>query len=317
MAASGAGGFNTLRFPSNPAAPQQHVPAATHHHHHHHATHAHPPHHHHHTPKPVPPPRQPTLSVSNQALLDSITTLPRKHLGSQVYDVTLSLPSNETTLLGTKFAFESTAKPIPRFEGKENCTFTVRVPRGYIGSSAGQAETADTIAGGLEEICKRRAIWGTDVYTDDSDVVAAAVHSGWLRGDFGEYNEDLHDLLSDGEDEHANFQTPYTITERPTKPVNVPLDADLHITVLILPPLEEYASTMRNNMRSRKWGGTHDGMSFMISSIDFVNEPKASRYSERTGAARRVRMREELERRKAAESLLGLLNGSSRMPVSV
>ncbi|KAK8217309.1 hypothetical protein M8818_001562 [Zalaria obscura] len=123
--------------------------------------------------------------------------------------------------------------------------------------------------------------------------------------------------LSQRGNEHANFQTPYTITERPTKPVNVPLDADLHITVLILPPLEEYASTMRNNMRSRKWGGTHDGMSFMISSIDFVNEPKASRYSERTGAARRVRMREELERRKAAESLLGLLNGSSRMPVSV
>ncbi|KAI5286775.1 hypothetical protein KEM52_001868, partial [Ascosphaera acerosa] len=52
----------------------------------------------------------------------------------------------------------------------ENCTVTVRVPRWHLA------------AGKREEICYRRALWGTGVYTDDSDPVAAAIHSGFLRG---------------------------------------------------------------------------------------------------------------------------------------
>lgn len=255
----------------------------------------------------------PTISISNQPVLASVAHLPRNHLGSQLYDVTLSVPSNAVTPADAKFQFESNAKVIPRFSGRENCTFTVRVPRGYIGSTANNVEPADIIAGGLEEICRRRAVWGTDVYTDDSDPVAAAVHSGWLRGDFGAYNDDIHDLLSDGEDDEQP-STLSVMSERPKKPVRIPADVDLHITVLILPTLEKYTATLQNNLRSRKWKD-HDGMSYMIHSIGFVNEAVTSRYTERGGAARRERMKAELEKRKAAEGLLDLLNGSNRVPV--
>ncbi|KAH0113992.1 hypothetical protein KCU82_g23919, partial [Aureobasidium melanogenum] len=93
-----------------------------------------------------------------------------------------TLPPRESTPLDFKYHFKSSVKPIPRFEDKANCTFTVRVPRAYLGASSAVEEDSGTIAGGLEEICKTRAVWGSDVYSDDSDPIAAAVHSGWIRG---------------------------------------------------------------------------------------------------------------------------------------
>jgi hypothetical protein len=69
------------------------------------------------------------------------------------------------------------------------------------------------------------------------------------------------------------------LTEPPPKgPMHVPLDRDCHITILILPLLEKYSSTTRFGMRSREWGGehdgykgVHDGLSFMIMSVRWVD----------------------------------------------
>ncbi|GAB7352836.1 hypothetical protein MBLNU459_g3446t1 [Dothideomycetes sp. NU459] len=308
--------FNTLRFPPNPAVPQ---PAA-HHHHHHHAVHAHAAHHHHHTPKSAPLPRTPTTSVSNQALLASVSDSPRRHLGSQLYATKLGLPPRESTPLDAKFHFKSTMEPIPRFESKENCTFTVRVPRAYLRSSdASSSESGNVVAGGLEEICRTRSLWGTEVYTDDSDVVAAAVHSGWLLGDFGEYTEDIHGLFNERQEELAPQTPPLlgkALTQKPEAPVRALSNADLHITLLVLPPLTSYTSSTKNHLRSREWGTDHDGMSYMIHSIEFVHESHANRLCERTGAAKHERIREELKRqREAAEGLLGLLQGGPSVSV--
>lgn len=167
------------------------------------------------------------------------------------------------------------------------------------------------MAGGLEEICKRRAIWGAEVYTDDSDVVAAAVHSGWIKGDFGYFNEDIQDLFGADEDNPNSDEDLLVLNSKPLSPASIPADKDMHVTVLMLPPLQHYSSAILNNIHSRSWGSDHDGMSFMIHAIEFVDEPSGSRYVERTGAARRARMKEDLHRRReAAESLLGL--GSRR-----
>ncbi|THX90426.1 Rxt3-domain-containing protein [Aureobasidium pullulans] len=281
-------------------------PKTTHqppHHHHHHA--------HAHQPPPMPSARKPQTSVSNQELLASISDFQRKHLGSQLYSTKLSLPPRESTPLDSKYHFKSSVKPIPRFEGKDNCTFTVRVPRAYLAAS-GTTDEGDTVAGGLEEICKTRAVWGSEVYSDDSDPVAAAVHSGWIRGDFGEFNEDLRELFSEqGEEASDTPELGKVVTEKPKVPLRLPPKADLHITLLILPALTSYMASTQNFLRSREWGSDHDGVSYMIHSIEFVEESTSNRFTERSAAAKHQRIKDDLARRReAAESLLGLLQGS-------
>jgi hypothetical protein len=127
------------------------------------------------------------------------------------------------------------------------------------------------------EITSRKAVWGTDIYTDDSDVIAACIHQGWFRG---EWDEDVDTSLLGLELKEGPPDSPKAyLTEPPPKgPVHVPLDRDCHITILILPLLEKYSSTTRFGMRSREWGGehdgykgVHDGLSFMIMSVRWVD----------------------------------------------
>lgn len=274
--------------------------------------------------------REPCISVSNQALLASVSHLQRKHLGSQLYTTKVGLAPTDSTSVDAKFLFKSTMKPIPRFEGKENCTFTIRVPRAYLLPTDTPEHARSAILGGLEEICRTRAVWGTEVYTDDSDVVAAAVHSGWLQGDFGEFNEDIHDLFNSNRDDQAAHSPTAAVvsntaantavspplktlvTAKPPVPFQPPANADLHVTILLLPPLTHYTASTSHHLRSREWGSDHDGMSYMIHGVEFVDEGPASRYTERGGKGRRERIKEEERRREeAARALMGLLGGAS------
>jgi hypothetical protein len=127
------------------------------------------------------------------------------------------------------------------------------------------------------EITSRKAVWGTDIYTDDSDVIAACIHQGWFRG---EWDEDVDTSLLGLELKEGPPDSPKAyLTEPPPKgPMHVPLDRDCHITILVLPLLEKYSSTTRFGMRSREWGGehdgykgVHDGLSFMIMSVRWVD----------------------------------------------
>jgi len=305
------GPFNMLRFPSNPGPAQPAQPA--HHHHHHHTTHAHPAHHHHHhAARPAPTIRNSTTTVISKDVLDEIAGKPRKHLGSRLYTTELSVPSSGDPVLRAKLKFRSKMKPMPLFDGGENCTYTMRVPRYYFTPSANAGKSHEPSA--FEEICRRRQLWGTEIYTDDSDVIAAAVHSGWLKGSFGELDKDIHELC-DNESEAEDEEEPEVLTslsERPRKPVKVPQDHDVHITVLVCPPLESYASSSQHHISSREWTTRHDGMSFLIHRLDFVNEGPATRYAERGIAARKQRIaREEASRREAAAGLLMFANGTN------
>lgn len=316
------GSFNMIRFPSNSG--QNPTPQPTHHHHHHHNPHAHPTHHHHHhAPRSSAlAPRKPTVTVVSKRLLEEVESKRRDHLGSQLYTTELYQPPLAETPLDAKIKFSSKMKPIPCFEGKENCTYTVRVPRYYLASS--QQARANGQPSALEEICKNCHLWGTDVYTDDSDIIAAAVHSGWLKGDYGEHNEALQELCdneseADGAADDSD-EVPLILTEKPSKPIRPPADCpDAHITVLILPPLEAYASTMQHHLQSREWKKTHDGMSFMIHRIEFVDEGTSGRFTERGMAARKQRIAlEEAKRREAAAGLLHMFaNGHAGGAVSV
>lgn len=306
------GPHNMPRFPSNPLSHANLAASQAHHHHHHHAHPTHPGHHHHHTPRAAPAPRKPAVSVISKRVLEETAKKPRRHLGSQLYTTDVTLPAPADIHVDSKIKFGSTSKPIPAFHDHQNCTFTVRVPRDYLIRSDTNADEYN-----LEAICKRRQLWGTDIYTDDSDVVAAAVHSGWIRGDFGEHNEDIRQICDNTSERDVDDGPPLSLDERPARPVKVPEGHDAHITIVILPPLEAYASTHQHHIWSRDWNKTHDGMSYMIHRIDFVDEGRSGRYVERNGAARKKRIAiEEANRREAAAGLLMFANGSGAGPSS-
>lgn len=247
-------------------------------------------------PKPAPVPAvpvpKPKKKVTSQAVLESVADRPRKHLGDVIYKVQLKPAGPHPP--NAKHGFASTPVPLPkdRIADNENSTLTVKVPRAHL------------TPGAREEITSRRAIWGTDIYTDDSDVVAACIHAGWIRGEWGEdVDPDLLDLRkptskaqkrappASADDPHQEVLT----APPPSGPVHVPTGRDLHVTVLILPGLEKYAGSTRYGISSREWGGVynghrseHDGISFMIWSIRWVDG--AAPQSRLRGKARRERI---------------------------
>ncbi|KAF2096886.1 Rxt3-domain-containing protein, partial [Rhizodiscina lignyota] len=269
--------------------------------------------HHHHgnaapkAPEPVavaaPPPPKRKVTIKSKVLLNSVAHLPRSHLGSKLYTVAYELPARCSTSLfnvnagplgsSDKFGYTMKPEPIPRFEEEQaNSTFTIRVPRAYLVSDK------------REEITRRRFLWGADVYTDDTDPIAAAIHAGWIRGEWAQdVDEEMLELASGTAETdkpsrgrkavQPEMEIPNIMTEPlPTGPIVPPKDMDAHITVLLLPPLQKYASLTRNGIRSREWGGNHDGLSYMLLRIEWVDEGiwGGSRGEERSGKARRKRL---------------------------
>jgi hypothetical protein len=163
-----------------------------------------------------------------------------------------------------------------------------------------------------EEITSRAFLWGTDVYTDDSDVVAACIHGGWIKG---EWTEDVDTTLLDleglngetkrrkvktQESEPVNATSEGLISVPPVAgPMLIPAERDLHVNVLILPRLVKYASSTRYGITSREFGGeygsrhaVHDGLSYMVKSIRWVQNG-AQPQARLRGKGRRQRMKEQ------------------------
>jgi len=162
-----------------------------------------------------------------------------------------------------------------------------------------------------ELVCRQKCLWGTEVFTDDSDPLAAAVHGGWIRGEWDE-GVDVEMLELGGsrteadaggvEEEEGEREIPRTM-DRPldTGPVVPPEGMDAHITLLVLPTLLKYEATVQKGIMSRKWKD-HDGMSFMVLKVEWVDE-SGDGGEERDGEARRKRL-------KAAMGLVSLFEGS-------
>ncbi|KAH7407220.1 histone deacetylation protein Rxt3-domain-containing protein [Cadophora sp. MPI-SDFR-AT-0126] len=242
--------------------------------HHHHV----PRHHHHHVTPAKPPPQTntvipiPKTTIRNKAVLDSVAHLPRNNLGHGYYKSTIK-PGRTSVKrdLTPGRGFASTPEALPNFEGSENSIYTIRIPRIHLGQIS------------REEITRRRAVWGTDIYTDDSDIIAACIHQGWFRGAWSDdVDVSLLDLVIDASSKNGDVQKPINLDETltappPTGPMEVPENRDCHVTILVLPALEGYASLTRFGIKSREWGvkrdgyqGIHDGLSFMIASVKWV-----------------------------------------------
>ncbi|RAL65327.1 hypothetical protein DID88_000895 [Monilinia fructigena] len=236
-------------------------------------------HHHHHSagPKVASPMntiiRMPKYEVKSQAIIDAASSFPRAHLGHEYYQPNLTLfRSNSSDRLPYNRGFASTNRAFPNFEGKVNCTYTIKISRTHLEPQS------------REEITYRKNLWGTDVYTDDSDIVAACIHQGWFCGKWApDVDVKLLNLYPSDEgvsvepelDTFANG--PDEFFDRPPArgPMPVRMNRDLHVTVLVLDCLDKYTSKVRFGIKSREWGGNnttaHDGLSYLIMNIKWVD----------------------------------------------
>ncbi|CAG8535340.1 8134_t:CDS:2 [Racocetra fulgida] len=103
-------------------------------------------------------------------------------------------------------------------------------------------------------------LWGTDVYTDDSDIIAGL------------------------------YIPP------PPNSSNYP-DYDLCVTIRVLPKLVQYTATVRNQYQSRSWGN-HHGVSYKVESVRKMKNGEAIGRS--IGHGRKERLRKFHKMRKRA-----------------
>lgn len=225
-----------------------------------------------------------STSIKIKPIIESVSSNPRRHLGSFLYSPSFSVP-DQPPLRRNKCDFGVTPNLLPAFtnENQLNCTYTVRVSRTWLADSVREA------------IWKERYLWGSGIYTDDSDPVAAAFHSGFIKAAWpdGTDTELLENIIKE-QNPKIDF-----VENVPPSPISPPADMDLHITLLVLPTLTSYKSTARFGIRSRDWPeseddrGRHDGVSFAVLNCEWVDEG-SSRGIARGGKARRERLKARL-----------------------
>lgn len=143
---------------------------------------------------------------------------------------------------------------------------------------------------------KKRAIWGTGIYTDDSDIVTSkqqtqalsdthalfsfspvvAIHSGKFIPDHHDPELESNDpfllavsgktvdLIRAATKKHALSPKTYLKSRRDD---TVP-DHDIKVTLRVLPKLQHYTSTIQHRIKSRPWGGNHDGISLFVEKVE-------------------------------------------------
>ncbi|KAG0299997.1 hypothetical protein BGZ98_009579 [Dissophora globulifera] len=163
----------------------------------------------------------PRLIVKNDPSL-KVDNLPEQFLGYYRYDPTLLLPG---------------------MQGKENSLLEVRIASVYL--------TYDNAK------VKKREVWGTDVYTDDSDVVAMLIHGGLFIPPVSAYSSEQDSFHPTGQ--QHNF------VADPIK--HICPSYDLAVTLRVVPKLIKYQGSIRNRIKSRTWSIGHDGVSLKIESI--------------------------------------------------
>ncbi|KAF9143857.1 hypothetical protein BG015_000286 [Linnemannia schmuckeri] len=132
---------------------------------------------------------------------------------------------------------------LPTMQGKENSLLEVRVASTYL--------TYDNAK------VKKRELWGTDIYTDDSDVVAMLIHAGY-------FIPPTNSQCTDEDSFHPTSQH-HNFVSNPIK--HICPGFDLAVTLRVMPKLIKYQGSIRHRIKSRTWSTGHDGVSFKIESI--------------------------------------------------
>lgn len=200
-----------------------------------------------------------SVVVKNDLQLSSVTfPQPDVHLDSVMYTGATPRISGSTNPADLSLFI------LPRFEQKHHfALIDVDVPYYHLTYNENLAVLAN-------------AVWGTDVYADDSDVVAATIHSGF----FIPHDHPNHLLPI-----YPAIQASHQVMDNKWAPPAAPLYGDedvrdgccahdLRITLRILPKLVRYTPSQRLLMQSRGWGMDHDGESYRIEKVSKI--PKGS-----------------------------------------
>lgn len=121
------------------------------------------------------------------------------------------------------------------------------------------AELNRFLAGDSKRL-ENREIWGTDIYTDDSDPLMALQHVGFFEPKTG-------GLV--GKRTPANMHNQDNVIGGEF----VPFESSLEVTILFLDCLQGYSGLNRYGIVARSWldSVSHDGLSFGIYEIKIIN----------------------------------------------
>ena len=174
---------------------------------------------------------------------------------------------------------QETNKRLKRTHTDDSPAAAVAPPRGTPGATAPSVD-AEQNAWNFwsQSSLARRKLWGTDVYTDDSDVLAMCVHAGWIEAP---HIPHVPEWLGGGgtsavskawaqltdRQERAMGHAPRAASPS-TSPHGTPLTCDLSVTLRIAPKLILYKGCHRGGIKSRSWGNTHDGVSLVVESVE-------------------------------------------------
>ncbi|ODQ62644.1 hypothetical protein WICANDRAFT_60700 [Wickerhamomyces anomalus NRRL Y-366-8] len=210
------------------------------------------------------------IIINNDDVLDFASKFPRKHLGSLLYT---PYPTRSTHRQLSVFQPSEYNTPEPNEQETEivpllpelrdyiNCILTVRIPSYQINDLQNNKNYIN------------RAIWGTDVYTDDSDILLILKHNGFLPS----IDNELENTINNG----SNFTTEKTTPGNKAEPHNIDqtvnnfrhfiniIGGDIHVDLIILPTLNKYEGIYRNGVNSRDWKTGHDGVSVAIYGVRY------------------------------------------------
>ncbi|KAG1295382.1 hypothetical protein G6F66_004376 [Rhizopus arrhizus] len=186
----------------------------------------------------------PKLIIKSEQVWKCLEGIEEKPLGHRVYSPQQLLPNLENCLNGV---------------------MQIRVPAKYL--------TFENIQ------VKKRAVWGTDIYTDDSDIVAMIIHSGKYHLEYKEPEIEPNDPFAlaiagkPREAMEASKKLALSSKKWIRQDMTIP-DHDLRVTVRVLPKLRNYTGSIRYCIKSRDWGN-HDGMSLFVNKVEKIKRGDA------------------------------------------
>lgn len=104
----------------------------------------------------------------------------------------------------------------------------------------------------------QRKLWGSEVYTDDSDVLAMCLHSGWIEG--------------------PSKLSQVDATEKGVEDTFYWPPPDVKVTLRVAPRLMSYRESFGGGLWSRNWLGTHQGVSLVVERVELQPSGSAEVY---------------------------------------
>lgn len=197
------------------------------------------------------------VTFDHSEVFEFVKKFPQRHLGFVVYQ---QFPTSGSVMRSLFLEGQANDKSVDNNLEKScqivellpaclveyiNCTIEVHVPFSAISDN--------------ENVFNRK-IWGTDIYTDDSDIVSILVHCGIIEGEPPfESGSQVVPVTAGNEIDKACIKTYDRNSKR-----------DIVATFLILPPLASYNGCFRNNYNSRSWDKPHNGASLALQQVRYL-----------------------------------------------